>query len=841
MSLSPYKIVALRKIDHDNENILPHAPFDVRYANMLVAPVYASSGGDPFPAPLKVNANGEANIWLEDGAYKIKVGDSQYFDVYIGDNYAAIDAALGISGKEEKSNKAQNLISPNETTYPSTKAVKDALDSVSSGQTPMGAWDASTNTPELASGVGVAGQYYEVSVAGETDLDGESSWEVGDKAIFNGTVWTRIPSSAVRSVNGETGDVVIDLSDRVQSVATIADLRALTGVVVGQKFSVSGHTVVGVGAGTFTAIAGTDADDDGLTIITSNGIRVRRDAHTLRLDDFGITGASDLEGPKIEAFLSACDGRTADLQCRGLVTSTPISVTVSSINIINPAKIFYTGSPAVRAGSFVRFGGVSGRFICAAGLHVDAGNWFAKGLNVTTTDDNAVVLIDQPTTSNCQTDTTANQLAAGLHVVGPADLVKISQPTSYNIDHSLNPASSSRGILVGYANGHPRRVVIIDPDISNVGPSQDGDGIYVAGVMSEKEQHVTIVRGTYVDCAKRAIKTQSTSSKIINPTVHRTQDFPSTQGGQAEIDCQYGNAVIINPIFRYHAATAYPAEGLVKIFPQAGVTNGVGTKILGGSCTFDNPLSKTVGVGFYAQSLDAADVNRSSEISNFNFHGILQTPFYFRPAANAEFGFVAIQGFTIRNFYCENLAGENAALIWRGRAGGGYALSSDVAVNNVIVRDAPWDVPIDYQVTSNTGISYKCVSGNFRLITPDPFRLESNKGMVISAAQNGTVSQIIQVPFNTAVRITYSYASGGAAATHLYLDCLATLGNDSGESQIVSFHEKLTHTDSGTISLSATFVSGVGWNLWFQKTAGSATLTGNAYIFFQSGGLGRVQ
>lgn len=59
-----------------------------------------------------------------------------------------------------------------------------------------GTWNASTNTPTLASGVGTKGDYYVVSVAGSTSLDGISNWGVGDWAAFNGTAWQRVEGGA---------------------------------------------------------------------------------------------------------------------------------------------------------------------------------------------------------------------------------------------------------------------------------------------------------------------------------------------------------------------------------------------------------------------------------------------------------------------------------------------------------------------------------------------------------------------------------------------------------------------------------------------------------------------
>lgn len=59
-----------------------------------------------------------------------------------------------------------------------------------------GTWNASTNTPALASGVGTKGDYYVVNVAGTTTLDGISNWGIGDWAVFNGTAWQRVEGGA---------------------------------------------------------------------------------------------------------------------------------------------------------------------------------------------------------------------------------------------------------------------------------------------------------------------------------------------------------------------------------------------------------------------------------------------------------------------------------------------------------------------------------------------------------------------------------------------------------------------------------------------------------------------
>ena len=75
----------------------------------------------------------------------------------------------------------------------------------------QGVWNASTNTPALASGTGTQGYYYIVSVAGSTNLDGITDWAVGDWAVFSGAVWQKLDqTNSVVSVNGASGVVVLD-------------------------------------------------------------------------------------------------------------------------------------------------------------------------------------------------------------------------------------------------------------------------------------------------------------------------------------------------------------------------------------------------------------------------------------------------------------------------------------------------------------------------------------------------------------------------------------------------------------------------------------------------------
>lgn len=94
----------------------------------------------------------------------------------------------------------------------------------------QGTWDASTNSPTLASppAASTKGFYYVVSVAGSTNLSGITDWKVGDWAVSNGSTWDKVDSSdQVASVAGLQG--VITATNLLTALgASTAALGALT-------------------------------------------------------------------------------------------------------------------------------------------------------------------------------------------------------------------------------------------------------------------------------------------------------------------------------------------------------------------------------------------------------------------------------------------------------------------------------------------------------------------------------------------------------------------------------------------------------------------------------------
>jgi hypothetical protein len=99
----------------------------------------------------------------------------------------------------------------------------------------QGTWNASTNTPTLTSSVGTSGYYYVVNVAGSTNLNGVTDWQVGDWAIFNGSIWQKLDQTdVVTSVNGYTGAVVLGYADVGAANSGVnTNITSMTGITGG--------------------------------------------------------------------------------------------------------------------------------------------------------------------------------------------------------------------------------------------------------------------------------------------------------------------------------------------------------------------------------------------------------------------------------------------------------------------------------------------------------------------------------------------------------------------------------------------------------------------------------
>jgi len=114
----------------------------------------------------------------------------------------------------------------------------------------QGTWDANANNPFLQSGVGFTGEYYIVSVAGNTNLDGITNWQVGDWAIFNSATnkWEKIDG-------GSYGTTLNIVNDSSSNTAYNVVLTKSSGGLVDTEYVDNGNLTFNPSTGTLASPA----------------------------------------------------------------------------------------------------------------------------------------------------------------------------------------------------------------------------------------------------------------------------------------------------------------------------------------------------------------------------------------------------------------------------------------------------------------------------------------------------------------------------------------------------------------------------------------------------------
>ena len=116
-----------------------------------------------------------------------------------------------------------------------------------------GTWNASTNSPTLTSSVGTKGDYYVVSVAGSTNLDGTTLWGVGDWATFNGSIWQKVDGGDTTNitsltVTSLTGYMYANNTSPVTASTTIPNAGlANSTIILGNTTVTLGGTTTNIG------------------------------------------------------------------------------------------------------------------------------------------------------------------------------------------------------------------------------------------------------------------------------------------------------------------------------------------------------------------------------------------------------------------------------------------------------------------------------------------------------------------------------------------------------------------------------------------------------------------
>ena len=277
--------------------------------------------------------------------------------------------------------------------------VQNQINGLIGGSIYKGTWNASTNTPTLTSSVGTAGNYYIVSVAGTTNLNGITDWQIGDWVIYQGTEWEKVDNTdAVVSVNGYTGAVSLTTSDISEgtnlyytdvrarasnSAGTGISYNSTSGVITNsapdQTVSLTASTGIST-SGTYPSFTITNTAPDQTVALTSGtGISA-----TGTYPNFTITntapdqvvaltqgGTTTISGTYPNFTISSAD------QYVGTVTS--VGITESS------AALSITGSPVTTSGNInIGFAGSASQYVAGDGSLVTFPSIVSQAENLVT-------------------------------------------------------------------------------------------------------------------------------------------------------------------------------------------------------------------------------------------------------------------------------------------------------------------------------------------------------------------------------------------------------------------------------------------------------------------------
>lgn len=290
--------------------------------------------------------------------------------------------------------------------------------SVVGGLSYQGTWNASTNSPSLASGVGTNGYYYIVATAGSTNLDGITDWQIGDWLMFNGTVWQKIDqSNLVTSVNSQTGAVVLTTTNISEGTNLYyLDSRARQALSAGTGISYNNST----GVITNSAPDQTVALTAGTGISTTGTYPNFTIANTAPDQTVSLTGAgtTTITGTYPNFTISSAD------QYQGTVTSVTGTSPVTSTGGTTPAIGLASG-----------YGDTQNPYASKTANYVLAAPNGASGVPTF----RAIVAADIPTLNQNTTGTAAN--VTGVVAIANGGTGQITANAAFN---ALAPSQTSQ-------------------------------------------------------------------------------------------------------------------------------------------------------------------------------------------------------------------------------------------------------------------------------------------------------------------------------------------------------------------------------------------------------------
>lgn len=356
-----------------------------------------------------------------------------------------------------------------------------------------GTWDASTNTPTISNGTGVAGDMYVVSVAGTQNLGAGNiiTFGVGDFAIHNGTIWEKAPSaSAVTSVFTRTGAITAQNGDYagLQITNTAAGNIAATNVQAAineldtektattsaLSFTGSGNlsgSVSGTAGGgfttntlavvsnpTFTGLITSSANTTGLAL-TGNPVAGTGATSLLQLGNAISGGNSGANGGTYIGINEPNGGAASNADFLNFQVNGIYKLKVDNTGLVNTAGgVAVSGTTVLTSGRALQ--NLTGLTVSSGGASITGDSTITGNLNVTGTISGSAPATGtsgywsrsgttlQPATSGDAITTTGNISTTGLGTI--TSVGAFSGPTSTNTINGLVVNTGALSAITGY-------------------------------------------------------------------------------------------------------------------------------------------------------------------------------------------------------------------------------------------------------------------------------------------------------------------------------------------------------------------------------------------------------
>jgi hypothetical protein len=502
--------------------------------------------------------------------------------------------------------------------------LQNQVNGLTGGVTYQGTWNASTNTPALASSTGTKGFYYVVSVAGTTALNGVSSWSLGDWAIYNGTAWEKVDNTdAVVSVNGFTGAVSLTTANVSESGNLYyTDARARAAITLtttgssgaaaysGGTLNIPTYTLAGLGGQTalngtgFVKISGTTITYDNSTYALSSHTHsyfIGTTAVQTSSANQGLTGISSIgfvaEGSDSASISTTISGTSTFFDFNLTDDNnndewrwrfTPSGATVYNAMRLVPvsntaANLIVSGT--ITGSQIIRSGGTASQFLKADGS-VDSSSYVPTSRTLTINGTAFDLSADRSWTITATGGVSALSAGSGISVSSTTGAITVTNT-------GLLSATAGSGISVSTTSG------VLNILNTGILSSTAGSGISV----STASGVLNIVNTGLLSATSGSGISVSTASGTLN--IVNTGLLSATAGTGISVSTTSGTLNIVNTITNTNQLTN--GAGYIT-----GITSGMVTTALGYT-----PYNSTNPNGYITASSSNTLTNKSGNISQW--------------------------------------------------------------------------------------------------------------------------------------------------------------------------------------------------------------------------------